>query len=62
MSMFNLCHSTVYGGMGAVSINLEHLPYAGLVTDQPAKLIEQWEIIKAETYTQHGEKMKRDSK
>ncbi len=62
VSLFNLCHSTVYGGMGSVSINLEHLPCPGLVTEQPAKLIEMFEIIKAQSYECHTEANKRAAK
>ena len=50
------------GGMGAVSINLTHLPYPGLVTDQPAKLMEMFGVIKEQAYTCHTESMKRAAK
>ena len=50
------------GGMGAVSINLTHLPYPGTVMEQPAKLLEMFEQIKAQTYKCHTEASKRAAK
>lgn len=60
--MFNHCHHTVAGGMGALSINLAHLPYSGTILNQPSKLLEMFEVIKGETYRQHTAKVKQESK
>jgi hypothetical protein len=62
MAMYHACHSTIAGGQGALSINLTHLPYPGLVLDQPSKLLELFEVIKTESYKQHTEAMKRAAK
>lgn len=46
--------------MGALSINLAHLPFAGTILNQPAGLFALFDIIKAEHYHQNNEKIKAD--
>ena len=60
--MFNYCHSTISSGMGSLSINLTHLPYPGGVLEQPAKLLDIFEIIKSESYKRGIEAAKRAAK
>ena len=45
-----------------MSINLTHLPYPGTVMEQPAKLLEMFEEIKAQTYKCQTVQAKRDAK
>jgi len=56
MELFNECHHYISSGMGGLSINLFHLPHPGRVTDQGAKLLRMFRVIKEELYA----KTKRD--
>lgn len=59
ISMFNACHHIHSGGMGSMNINLAHLPYEGTVLDQPAKLMELFDIIRTEMYKDQEARLKR---